>query len=58
MGSAGVPGELRVGLLQNQPSILVRSSSRNGSQPSAPVKVNLGNGPIDVAWCGGCAPID
>ena len=58
VGSAGVPGELRVGLLQNQPSILVRSSSRNGSQPSAPVKVNLGNGPIDVAWCGGCAPID
>jgi len=54
----GVPGEVRVGLLQNQSSIVVRSSSRNGQAPSQPVNVNLGGGPVDVPWCGGCAPID
>lgn len=45
-----VPGEIRVGLLADQSTILVRTSSRDGQAPARSVTVDLGNGAVDVPW--------
>ena len=57
-GHPGVPGEMRVGLLQASSSIVVRTSSRNGGEPSRPVEVDLGGGSVAVPWGGGGPPVD
>jgi peptidoglycan hydrolase-like amidase len=55
-GDSRVPGEIAVGLLQEQDVIRVRTGSRNGAAPSRSIVVNLGNGTHDVVWCGDCGP--
>ena len=55
---ARVPAEIRVGLLREQTSVLVRTSSRNGDAPARPVSVDLGAGPVDVPWGGSSGPLD
>ncbi|MGI8757698.1 MAG: SpoIID/LytB domain-containing protein, partial [Acidimicrobiales bacterium] len=57
-GHPGVPGELRVGLLQAQSAIVVRTSSRDGGQPSKLASVAFGPEAMELPWCGGCPPVD